>query len=98
LSHPILDGGVRGLYGRGREHNKGTITVTMRASKRQKEPSIALIVYKLRFPVPVTAEVAGSSPIVSAILFKSCTEQPENIEVVKGHLCIFDFDSRPPGR
>jgi hypothetical protein len=31
----------------GRGHNKGTITVTMRASKRQKEPSIALIFYKL---------------------------------------------------
>jgi hypothetical protein len=37
----------RGLYGRGRGHNKGTITVAIRASKRQKEPSIALIFYKL---------------------------------------------------
>jgi hypothetical protein len=55
----------RGLYGRGRGHNKGTITVTMRASKRQKEPSIALIFYKL--PVSsVTAEVAGSSPVAPA--------------------------------
>jgi hypothetical protein len=37
----------RGPRGRGRGHNKGTITMTMRASKRQKEPSIALIFYKL---------------------------------------------------
>jgi hypothetical protein len=37
----------RGPYGRGRGHNKDTITGTMRASKRQKEPSIALIFYKL---------------------------------------------------
>ena len=37
----------RGQKGRGRGHNKGTITVAMRASKRQKEPSIALIFYKL---------------------------------------------------
>jgi hypothetical protein len=59
----------RGQYGRGRGHNKGTITVTMRASKRQKEPSIALIFYKL--PVSsVTAEVAGSSPVVPAIHFQ----------------------------
>ena len=29
-------------------HNKGTIPVTVRASKRQKEPSIALSFYKLR--------------------------------------------------
>jgi hypothetical protein len=28
---------------RGRGHNKDTITATMRASKRQKEPSIALL-------------------------------------------------------
>ena len=34
--------------GIGRGHNKGTITVTIRALKRQKEPSVTPIFYKLR--------------------------------------------------
>ena len=56
----------RGYKGKGRGHNKGTITVTIRALKRQKEPSVTPIFYKLRQNT-VTAEVAGSSPVVPAI-------------------------------
>jgi hypothetical protein len=56
----------RGRDGRGRGHNKGTITVTIRALERQKEPSVTPIFYKLRQNT-VTAEVAGSSPVVPAI-------------------------------
>jgi hypothetical protein len=36
------------LHGRGRGHIKDTITVTIRALERQKEPSVTPIFYKLR--------------------------------------------------
>jgi hypothetical protein len=43
----VAKGLGRGRKGGGRGPNKGTITVTIRASKRQEGPSIALIFYKL---------------------------------------------------
>ena len=52
-----------GRKGRGRGHDKGTIAVTMRASKRQKKPSIALILCKL----PLSCALSRHSEEVSRI-------------------------------
>ena len=48
------------VQGRSRGHNKGTITVTMRASKRQKEPSIALVFYKLPLSCALSRQRSGA--------------------------------------
>jgi hypothetical protein len=59
----------RGQKGRGRGHDKDTITVPIRSLKRQKEPSIALIFYKLpSLQCPVTANATGSSPVPAACI------------------------------
>ena len=62
LSCPIFNGAGRGLQGRGRGFDIGSIMTPDRTLQRQKEPSVTLVFCK-----SVTAEVAGSSPVVPAI-------------------------------
>jgi hypothetical protein len=57
----------RGLQDRGRGFDIGSITVPDRTLQRQKEPSATYVFCKLRPSFSVTAEVAGSSPVVPAI-------------------------------
>jgi len=56
----------RGLQDRGRGSNKGPITVARGTSERQKKPSVTRSFNRLLL-ASVTAEVAGSSPVVPAI-------------------------------
>ena len=48
--------------GRGRGHDKGPITVTIRALERQKKPSVTLIFYKLRQILPCHGRGRGFEP------------------------------------
>jgi hypothetical protein len=61
----------RGREGRGRGHIKDTITVTIRALERQKEPSVTPIFYKLHQNTALSPQrFADSSPVVPPQILK----------------------------